>query len=89
MGWIILLSAYDVCTVQSGVGAAQSTNIEQSNEWAFIKPVTQYNNKKPCFNTTNKKQWINEWAFINTMTPYNNQQRGPCFFCRRTHAIKK
>jgi hypothetical protein len=48
------------------------------NEWAFIKPMTQYNNKKNYVSIQQStKRWINEWAFIKyTMTSYNNQQEG-------------
>jgi hypothetical protein len=48
------------------------------NEWAFIKPMTQYNNQqKTMFQYNNQqKDGLMNGHSLNTMTPYNNQQEG-------------
>jgi hypothetical protein len=48
------------------------------NEWAFIKPMTQYNNQQKTMFQYNNQQnngLMNEHS-LNTMTPYNKQQEG-------------
>jgi hypothetical protein len=46
------------------------------NEWAFIKPMTQYNNQQKTMFQYNNQQndGLMNGHSLNTLTPYNNQQ---------------
>jgi hypothetical protein len=51
---------------------------DKVNEWAFIKPMTLYNNQQKTMFQYNNQQndGLMNGHSLNTMTPYSNQQEG-------------